>query len=98
MRQAWINSFREKLGEFTGSASHYWNMRQVMVGTLQLTDEEQIKLSHLEYEIELFINPNESAHTELAGGRGGSVIWGRNPVGYKGRVFEPSTASAPLNF
>jgi len=31
-----------------------------------LTDEEQIKLSHLEYEIELFINPNESAHTELA--------------------------------
>jgi len=70
MRQAWINSFREKLAEFTGSASHYWNMRQVMVGTLQLTDEEQIKLSHLEYEIELFINPNESAHTELAGGRG----------------------------
>jgi len=65
MRQAWINSFREKLAEFTGSASHYWNMRQVMVGTLQLTDEEQIKLSHLEYEIELFINPNESAHTEL---------------------------------
>jgi hypothetical protein len=65
MRQAWINSFREKLAEFTGSASHYWNMRQVMVGTLQLTDDEQRKLCQLEDDIELFINPNETDHTEL---------------------------------
>lgn len=65
MRQAWINSFREKLAELTSSACHYWNIRQVNNGILSVTDEEYRRLVQLEHEIELFINPNEDEHREL---------------------------------
>jgi hypothetical protein len=65
MRQAWINTFREKLAELTGSTFHYWNMRSVVRGTVELSDEEQMRLIQIEHEIELFINPTERDHTEL---------------------------------
>jgi len=65
MRQVWINSFREKLAEFTANAFHYWNMRQVMVGTLELKEEEALRLVRIEHEIELLINPNENEHEQL---------------------------------
>ncbi|SRR6266446_1303187 len=65
MRQAWINTFREKLSEFTSAAFHYWNVRQVTVGMVELKDEEQRRLAQLEHEIELLINPTEPDHKEL---------------------------------
>lgn len=63
MRQAWINTLREKLAELTGSAFHYWNTR--LVGTDELKDEEQKRLTQLEHEMELLINPTEEDHREL---------------------------------
>jgi hypothetical protein len=65
MRQAWINTFREKLAEFTSAASHYWNVRQIATGTVELKDEEQRRLAQLEHEIELLINPSEQDHKDL---------------------------------
>jgi hypothetical protein len=65
MRQAWINTFREKLAEFISAAFHYWNVRQVMAGRVELKDEEQRRLAQLEYEIRLLINPTESDHQQL---------------------------------
>jgi hypothetical protein len=63
MRQAWINAFRDKLAELTGSAFHYVNTR--LTDTWNLKDEEQRRLTQLEHEIELFINPTEADHKEL---------------------------------
>ena len=65
MRQAWINTFREKLAELTGSAVHYWYNRPLGAETKELGDEEQRRLTQLEHEIELFINPTEEDHKEL---------------------------------
>ena len=65
MRQAWINTFREKLAELTGKLLHYWNTRPITQGTTELSDEERIRLSQIQHEIELFINPTESDHREL---------------------------------
>jgi hypothetical protein len=65
MRQAWINNFREKLAEFISSANHYWNVRQVIIGRVELKDEEQRRLIQIEYEIELLVHPEETDHSEL---------------------------------
>ncbi len=65
MRQEWINTFREKLAELTGSAFHYWNMRFIIKGAVELSDDEQRRLVQIEHEIELFINPTEQDHREL---------------------------------
>jgi hypothetical protein len=65
MRQAWINTFREKLAELTGNAFHYWYNRPLGAEKKALGDEEQRRLSQLEHEIEFFINPKEADHKEL---------------------------------
>jgi hypothetical protein len=65
MRQAWVNTFREKLSELTGSAFHYWNMRSITRGTVELNEDEQRRLVQIEHEIGLFINPTEPDHREL---------------------------------
>jgi len=58
-------AFREKLAELTGSAFHYWNNRPIGVQTEEMDDEEQRRLTQLEHEIELLINPTEQDHKEL---------------------------------
>jgi hypothetical protein len=60
MRQAWINDFRYKLAELSGSALHYLN-----AGFDERKDEEYKRLIQLEEEIALLINPGESDHQEL---------------------------------
>lgn len=65
MRQAWINTFREKLAEFTSAAFHDWNVRQISIAAVELKDEEQRRLAQLEHEIELLINPTEPDHKEV---------------------------------
>jgi hypothetical protein len=60
MRQAWINSLREKLAELTAGADHCLNSK---LG--ELRDEEQKRLTQLEHEIELSINPTEGDHGQL---------------------------------
>lgn len=60
MRQAWINNLREKLAELSSSAHHYWN-----AGFEERKDEEYKRLTQLEEEIKLLINPTEEDHKEL---------------------------------
>ena len=56
---------REKLAELTGRAFHCWNTRSVTRGKVELNDEEQMRLTQIEHEIGLFINPTEQDHREL---------------------------------
>ena len=60
MRQAWINSLRDKVAELSGSALQHWN-----TGFDEATGEEQRRLWHLQEEIKLLINPAERDHEEL---------------------------------
>jgi hypothetical protein len=67
MRQAWINNLREKVAELSSSALHYWNKdwSRPLHDSEDMKDEEQKRLTLLEHEIELLINPSEADHKEL---------------------------------
>jgi hypothetical protein len=60
MRQAWINDLRDKLAELSSSALHYLN-----AGFENRKDKEYKRLTLLEEEITLLINPSETDHLEL---------------------------------
>jgi hypothetical protein len=60
MRQAWINELRGKLAELSSSALHYFN-----AGFEDRKDEEYKRLTQVEAEITLLINPAEKDHQEL---------------------------------
>ena len=64
MRQAWIEKLREKIAELTSSALHYWNKDWSSIPDAT-KDEEQKRLTRLEHEITLLINPSEAEHKEL---------------------------------
>lgn len=67
MRQAWINDLREKIAELSSSALHYWNKDWSSIpDSDERKDTEQKRLTQLEHEIELLINPSEADHKELA--------------------------------
>ncbi len=63
MRQAWINNLREKVAEIASCAPYYWNKGGPNLEFRR--DEEQKRLTQLEHEIELLINPSEADHREL---------------------------------
>jgi hypothetical protein len=67
MRQAWINNLREKVAELSSSALHYWNKdwSSSLHDAEDRKDEEQKRLTLLEHEIELLINPSEADYKEL---------------------------------
>lgn len=60
MRQAWINTLRQKIAEFLSSALHY-----SVAGFDERSDAEYQRLTLLEQEIVLTVNPNEADHQEL---------------------------------
>ena len=60
MRQAWINTLREKLAELTSRALHYF-----VAGFEERSDKEYLQLGMLEQQITLLINPKEQDHQEL---------------------------------
>jgi len=60
MRQAWINSLRDLLAEFTSSALHYY-----CAGFEERDDSEYRHLTLLEHRIQLMLNPAEDDHTDL---------------------------------
>jgi hypothetical protein len=65
MRQAWINSLREKVAELTSSALHYWNQDWSQLHGSSKKNEDEKRMIQLEHEIELLINPSEADHKEL---------------------------------
>jgi hypothetical protein len=60
MRQAWINSLRQKMAEFLSSTLHY-----AVAGYENRTDAEYQRMALLEQEIVLTINPAEPEHQDL---------------------------------
>ena len=60
MRQAWINKLRELLAELASSALHYY-----VAGYEDRTDEEYQRVTLLEINIQLMLNPNEDDHQQL---------------------------------
>ena len=60
MRQAWINELRKKIAELSSSALHYF-----VTGYEQRKDEECKRLTELEQEIILTVNPRENEHLFL---------------------------------
>ena len=60
MRQAWINDLRRALAELLSSALHYF-----VAGFDDRTDKEYRRLTELEQEIILMVNPNEKEHVAL---------------------------------
>lgn len=60
MRQAWINKLRELLAEFTSSAEHYY-----VAGYEDRTDKEYQRVTLLQAQIRLMLNPNEEDHQDL---------------------------------
>ncbi len=54
MRQAWLNSLREKLAELTGYSLHYYQ-----AGYEDRSDTEYRRMTHLSQEVELMLNPME---------------------------------------
>jgi hypothetical protein len=64
MRLAWIENLREKIAELTSSAVHYWNKDWSNIPDYE-KDIQQKRLTLLEHEITLRINPSETDHQEL---------------------------------
>lgn len=60
MRQAWINSLRQKVAELLSSTLHY-----AVAGFEDRTDAEYQRLTLLEQEIVLTVNPLEDDHRAL---------------------------------
>ena len=60
MRQAWINSLRELLAEFSGSALHYF-----LAGFEGRSDSEYRQMFILEAKVQLMLNPKEDDHIQL---------------------------------
>jgi hypothetical protein len=60
MRQAWINSLRDLLAEFAGSALHYF-----VAGYEDRSDAEYLRLSLLEHKISLMLNAKEDDHRNI---------------------------------
>ena len=60
MRQAWINALRKLLAELLSSARHYY-----AAGFEDRSDNEYRRLTELEEEIVLMINPIEQEHRAL---------------------------------
>jgi hypothetical protein len=99
MRQAWINTFRNKLAELTGSAIHNFDNRSP--ATMGLKDEERRRLTQLEQEIELLINPTEVDHRELIAAirdmltaLEGDPPYDRFPSDQESALFDSSLAKA----
>jgi len=62
MRQAWIHELRRALAELLSSALHYF-----VAGFEDRTDKEYRRLTELEQEVILMVNPNEKEHVALLG-------------------------------
>jgi cell division protease FtsH len=60
MRQAWINELRKEVAELSSSALHYFE-----TGHEDRKDEEYKRLTELELEIILTVNPRENDHLYL---------------------------------
>lgn len=60
MRQAWINQLRKLVAELSSSANHYF-----VAGFEHRTDAEYKRLTELQQEIILMVNPTEEAHRQL---------------------------------
>lgn len=67
MRQAWINNLRDKVAELTSGVVHCYNRdwRRPLRPPDEWKDEERKRLTLLEHEIQLLINPTEADHKEL---------------------------------
>ena len=60
MRQAWINELRRLLAELTSGSLHYY-----VAGFEDRTDEEYQRMTLLQAQIQLMLNPNEDDHQLL---------------------------------
>ena len=62
MRQAWINELRKAVAELLSSGLHYF-----VAGFEDRTDQEYRRLTELEHEVILMLNPREEDHMALLG-------------------------------
>jgi len=60
IRQSWINELRMIVAEISSKSSHYWAS-----GYEDREDEEYYRITELEHQLRLYLNPNETDHTEL---------------------------------
>lgn len=60
MRQAWINNLRDLLADLVSSALHYY-----VSGFEDRSDEEYRRLTLLEHQVQLMLNPVEKDHQRL---------------------------------
>jgi hypothetical protein len=65
MRQAWLNTLRQKLAELTGNSLHYFQ-----AGYEDRTDTEYRAMTLLAQEVELMLNPSEEDPRQLI-----DLIW-----------------------
>lgn len=94
MRQAWINSLRDLLAEFTATAMHYY-----LTGTEHRTDAEFERLTLLQHKVLLMLNPVESDHKDLQDAIGMLIVEVGSPgvpsseaLGLHGQVVDLSRA------
>lgn len=60
IRQAWINELRMIIAELTSKAAHYWAS-----GYEDREDADYYRITELEHQLKLYLNPRESDHLEL---------------------------------
>jgi len=60
IRQKWINELRLIIAEITSKSSHYWAS-----GYEDRKDQEYYRITELEHQLRLYLNPNEDDHSAL---------------------------------
>jgi hypothetical protein len=65
MREKWLESVRNMIGDFAGLTHHYW-----VAGFEDRADEDYLQLTQLANKIELMLNPKEDGHAHLI-----SCLW-----------------------
>lgn len=60
IRQAWINELRMIIAELTSKSAHYW-----AAGYEDREDDDYYRITELEHQLRLYLNPRESDHLEL---------------------------------
>jgi len=60
IRQNWINELRMIIAEITSKSAHYW-----AAGYEDRNDSEYYRITELEHQLKLYLNPNEKDHLEL---------------------------------
>lgn len=60
IRQVWINELRMIIAEIASKSAHYW-----AAGYEDRKDSEYYRITELEHQLKLYLNPKENDHLEL---------------------------------